>query len=143
MPMRLFSTKFVSVSKPVRLTPLPVLPEMTVARVPTRPTKLSVRGGGDGHAVPGIGQGARRLISVPMSTPQTWLEEVMLPEISTPSPPLSEMTSGAIAMPLTTLETRAEHNGHAAQAIAVRAPEPSFPCGPVMSVPMASPSTTL
>ncbi len=46
-----------SVSKPVRLTPLPVLPEMTFAGPPPRPMKLSLAAEVDGHAVAGVGQG--------------------------------------------------------------------------------------
>ena len=90
-------------SKPVRLTPLPALPEMTLGRAPAEADEVAARGGVDGHAVAGVGQG---VLAVDVGADVDARDLVgggLLPEIRTPSPALSEMTSGAVAVPLTML----------------------------------------
>ena len=57
MPDEVVLDEVLSVSKPVRLTPLPALPEMTFGPAAREADEVAGRGGVDGHAVAGVGQG--------------------------------------------------------------------------------------
>ena len=90
----------------MRLTPLPALPEMMFGAVPREADEVAGRAGVDGHAVAGVGQGVLAVDVGADVDAEDLVGVGPAPEIRTPSPPLSEMTSGADEVPLTTLSER-------------------------------------